>query len=161
MNNIINSKNFNQKFSKILNTKKGENIIWGRYDIESVGIEEKNNFIIKLISGQIIGVTYKILFWDNDEIIQNFINTNYKGNYSILTNYANGEEPGILYIDDIDLNNFFFDKLLTNHFNYELAKDPSLNIRIQICINYINHIKLLDIYDDRGFDIYFTDQLKP
>ena len=51
-----------------------------------------------------------------------------------------------------------FRQLLTNHFNYETAEDPSLNIRVQICLNEETEIRLLDIYDDRGFDAYVLER---
>jgi len=40
-----------------------------------------------------------------------------------------------------------------------MAKEPSFNIRVQLSINTNNSIILLDIYDDRGFDIYFHSLL--
>ena len=74
--------------------------------------------------------------------------------YWLPTSYENGEAPGVLYIDMNVFDESVFRQLLTIHFNYEMAEDPSLNIRVQVCLNEENTIKLLDIYDDRGFDMY-------
>ena len=74
--------------------------------------------------------------------------------YWLNTSYRNEEDPGILYIDMDSFDEKVFRNLLTNHFNYEMAEDPSLNMRVQICLNEKNGTRLLDIYDDRGFDVY-------
>jgi hypothetical protein len=39
-----------------------------------------------------------------------------------------------------------------------MAEEPSLNLRIQICLTQEKGIVLLDIYDDRGFDVYFINK---
>lgn len=60
-----------------------------------------------------------------------------------------------IFIDDGILDISFLKSILNNHFNFEMAKEPSQNLRVQISVNLDNIIILLDIYDDRGFDIYY------
>jgi len=84
----------------------------------------------------------------------NFPNKKYKKTSS----YKNGKQPGNIFTDEEVLDISFLKLLLSNHFNFEMAKEPSLNIRVQLCVNLHSFIILLDIYDDRGFDIYFISQ---
>lgn len=153
----IDSKNFDKNFIKLLEIKKGENIVKGRFDIEPIGLKEKIDFITHLLFSfkSVSSLTYKILFWENDKVIQEFIESNQKKIFDIVTSYKNGEMPGALFIDERTIDEAFLRVLLINHFNHEMAKDPSLNIRVQICVNHEEYITLLDIYDDRGFDIYY------
>jgi len=153
----IDSKNFDKSFEKLFEIKKGDNIVKGRFDIEPIQLKEKIDFITHLLLSfkSVSSLTYKILFWDSDKIIQKFIESNKEKIFEIITPYKNGEMPGTLFIDERAIDEAFLHTLLINHFNYEMAKDPSLNIRVQICVNHEKYITLLDIYDDRGFDIYY------
>lgn len=151
----VNSANFDNQFSVLLENKGGENVITGRFDIEPVDLSKKLDFIVRLFSLKVIvGLTYKILFWEKDTLIEDLLKSMNLTKYWLNTSYKNGEDPGVLYIDMKAFDEKILRQLLINHFNYEMAEDPSLNIRVQICINEENEIKLLDIYDDRGFDVY-------
>jgi hypothetical protein len=154
----IDSKNFDKNFKEVLENKKGQNFIYGRYDLESVRFELKSIFIIQFLFSlkSLESLTYKILFWEKEERIKSFFLSDFKNKkYEITTSYMNGQNPGILYIDDRLLDKAFLKALLDNHFNYEMAVEPSLNMRVQICINQEDFNILMDIYDDRGFDIYY------
>lgn len=154
----VNSTNFDDRFSVLLANKGGENIITGRFDIEPVGLTKKLDFIIQFFSLKLItGLTFKILFWEKDNLLKSLMASMNITKYWLPTSYENGEAPGVLYIDMNVFDESVFRQLLTNHFNYEMAEDPSLNIRVQICLNEENKIKLLDIYDDRGFDVYVLE----
>ena len=76
--------------------------------------------------------------------------------YEKVLSYKNGKRAGVIFIDDRILDESFLKSVLDNHFNFEMAKEPSQNLRVQICVNLNNIIMLLDIYDDRGFDIYYV-----
>jgi len=155
---MINSKKFDYSFEKLLEKKEGKNIIKGRFDIEPVPVLKKIEFIIQFFSLKFIeGLTYKLLFWEKDDLLVSFMNSINVMKYSIITSYKNGEVPGVLFIDMDTFNETVFRQLLIHHFNYEIAEDPSLNIRVQICLNEKKSITLLDIYDDRGFDVYVLD----
>jgi hypothetical protein len=158
----IDSKNFDKNFENLLKTKKGKNILKGRFDIESSQLVKKIDFIIYLLSSikLINGLTYKILFWEEVTPLQNLIECYIDKKYIMTIPYKNGKLPGVIFIDDKILDELFLKELLTNHFNYELAKDPSLNLRVQICVNQEDYLTLLDIYDDRGFDTYYVEVSK-
>jgi hypothetical protein len=154
----INSHNFDANFKKILLDKSGENFIRGRYDIEGIQLKNKSGFVIQMLHAikEIKSITYKILFWETDKTINDFFNLNFNHKtYQIVANYTGKEIPGVLFVDDEKFDKNFTKVLLNTHFNYELAVSPSLDLRVQICINNVdNFIFLLDVYDDRGFDIY-------
>ena len=156
--NIIDSNNFNTIFENILIAKGGENVVKGRYDIEPIPLEKKSGFIIQLLQSlrEIKSITYKMLFWEKDELIKDFLNSNLQDkDYKIAINYSGTEIPGVVFVDDKEFDYVLMKTILDTHFNYELGVLPSLNLRVQICVNNVyDFIYLLDVYDDRGFDIY-------
>ncbi|KAA5535581.1 hypothetical protein [Paenimyroides baculatum] len=155
----IDSTNFDDQFKVLLENKKGENVITGRFDIESIGLIKKIDFIIEFFSlNQIIGSTIKILFWEKDSFLINLMTSMNVTNYWLATSYKNEEIPGTLYIDMSVFDESVFRQLLINHFNFEMAENPSLNIRVQISLTKEKKVTLLDIYDDRGFDIYMLEK---
>lgn len=160
----IDSRNFDKNFKKLLETKKEKNIVRGRFDLESIELSKKSGFIINLLSSinSIVSLTYKVLFWEEDNKVESLIKSNFENiKYEIVTPYKQGKLPGIVFIEEKTINNHFLEALLNNHFNYEMAVDPSLDMRVQLCINQENFITLLDIYDDRGFDIYYLNGITP
>lgn len=155
---IIDSKNFDSKFLKILKNKKGRNVAKGRFDIENIEMSKKSDFIVAfLLSLKFIkGITYKILFWEKDDVLTELFKFNFSNKKSeISVSYRSGKLPGVLFVNDREVDELFLRLILENHFNYEMAKNPALNLRVQICINQEEFLTLLDIYDDRGFDIYY------
>jgi len=100
----------------------------------------------------VLGLTYKIMYWEQDERMK-YLFSNKK--YKLVVSYKHGKRPGIIYLEDKIIDTVFLNTLLETHFNYEMAKDPSINMRVQLCLNQAYSIILLDIYDDRGFDIYY------
>ncbi|WP_310557032.1 hypothetical protein [Flavobacterium sp.] len=155
----IDSENFDKSFKKLLQLKKGKNIVNGRFDLEPIKLEAKLDFIIHLLlsSNLIESLTYKILFWEETNKVESLIKS-YKKKYSTIISYNNGKLPGIIFINEDVLDVLFLKELLINHFNHEMAKNPSLSLRVQICINKEDYITLIDIYDDRGFDIYYLER---
>jgi len=155
---VINSNNFDQNFTRLLKIKKGKNIVKGRFDLENIKFKNRTEFIINLILSinLIKCVTYKVLFWENDKKIESFFNANFPNKeYKKTLPYKNGKKEGVIFIDDKIIDVLFLKTILIHHFNFEMAKEPSFNIRVQLSINTNSSIILLDIYDDRGFDIYF------
>jgi hypothetical protein len=156
----IDSKNFDVNFEKLLKTKKGRNVVKGRFDIEPIELEAKLDFIIHMLlsTKSFVSLTYKILFWEEGTRVQSLMKS-YKGKtYSTVSSYKNKEQPGVIFIEEKIIDELFIKELLINHFNYEMAKDPSLNLRVQICVDQEDYITLFDIYDDRGFDIYYLSR---
>ena len=158
---LIDSQNFKDTFDKLLRNKKGDNIVTGRYDLESLKINDKILFIFEAFikNKDVRGITYNLLYWEKDGLIKGFLDSKKKENYLIFRNYSGEAIPGEILLDQKEIEFSFFQSLLINHFNHELALEPSINLRVQICINYKNKYLLLDIYDDRGFDIYYSPQI--
>ena len=156
---IVSSSNFDQNFKKLLKIKKGKNIANGRLCLELIKLNDKAELLILLISSlkSIIGITYKILFWEEDTKIDSFLELNFPNKkYEKVSSYKNGKQAGIIFVDDRVLDISFLESVLNIHFNFEMAKEPSLNLRVQICVNLDNIVMLLDVYDDRGFDVYYV-----
>ena len=154
----IDAENFDSRLKKIIDSKKGKNLVKGRFDLESIDFTKRSSFIVNLILSLMekAAITYKILYWENTTEIKKIFNNNlYRKKYRMSLEYKDGETPGVIFIDQRKLNKMFLKSLLDIHFNYEMAIDPSLNMRVQICINQKEIITVLDIYDDRGFDIYY------
>ncbi len=150
----INSSNFDRNLKKLLKIKEGRNIANGRLCLESIKLKDKAELVILLISSlkSIISITYKILFWEEDIKIEKFLELNFPNKrYEKVLSYKNGKRAGVIFIDDRILDESFLKSVLDNHFNFEMAKEPSQNLRVQICVNLNNIIMLLDIYDDRVY----------
>ena len=148
--------NVNRAFESMLKNKKG--IVKGKFDICHVSFEKKINYIAKIIHQQKYCkvVNYRILYWSSDCAMNTFIGkTPYKDSFLIYKSYKQTEKPGILFVLNVPINDEgFIDKILKYHLNYELARTPSLNMRVQIYIDNGDNTLLLDIYDDRGFNTY-------
>jgi hypothetical protein len=154
----IDCKSVDDFFRQRLSKKQDKNIVKGRVDIEHISLTKKSQFIYDIISSfnAISGCTYRILFWEKNEIIESFFKLNFpKKEYIIYQPYKNKKSPGICFVRDLEIDKMFFKMLINNHFNFELAKNPSLCVRVQMYI-YITGFKiLLDIYDDRGFYLFW------
>ena len=48
-----------------------------------------------------------------------------------------GIKPGIIFIEQDKIDTKFIDFILLRHFNFELAKEPSLNIKVQFFIKFM------------------------
>lgn len=157
---MIDSSKFDTFFQNLLKVEKHNKTIIAKYDIEPVKQQEKIDFIEYIINSfkPFFSITYKILFWEKSEIIQQFIDSNKEKTFLRLTNYKGGKDSGTVFVDDDYFDKTFFEALLINHFNFEMAEDPSMNIRVQICISSESKISIIDIYDDRGFNIYYLLQ---
>lgn len=153
---FITSDNFDMKLGSILKNKISDNVVRARFDIQKIQHRAKLNFINDLIdSTNAVSITYKILFWEKSCKIIELPLFGEESKYLIRNEYNGGEFPGIVFLDSCKVNKDLLFNLLTNHFNYEQAKDPGLNIRLQIYIEYNCNAQLFDIYDDRGFDLYY------
>lgn len=162
--NNIGVNSFDKRLSKLLKNKRGKNVIVGRYNIENIDLSKKSVFVMKFLHSlkAVRGITYKVLYWEKNDDIKEFITNSYPNkDFIISVPYRNGKCPGELYLEDLGVEKNFLKKLLDNHFNFEMAKEPSYNLRVQICINQDEFITLLDVYDDRGFDIYMWEHQPP
>lgn len=161
-NSNISHNNFDSKFNKILKQKRGRNIVRSNFDIENISIDKKIDFIIHRITEfEFRNIIYKIIFWDDNNRINDFLNNKYDFDHIIVSKqYKNGATPGVIFIEDTKINILFLRKILLLHFNFEFAKIPCINMKLQIFLKLIdNNDILIDIYDDRGFNIYFLNPL--
>ena len=79
-----------------------------------------------------------------------------KGRYTKARPYKNGARAGVIFIKEKAFDPNFLRSVLLHHFNFELAKEPSLNIRVQLAANNKEKFSILfDIYDDRGCYVYY------
>jgi|688.fasta_scaffold00269_19 hypothetical protein len=151
--------NFESQISKLLKNQKGKDIIIGRFDLTEVDFNYKPKILSQYLMSfkSVNSVTYKLLYWEKNETIKEFIKSNTKSEFQITTLYRNGKLPGVLFINEKSMNEIFFNILILNHFNYEQALSPSLNIRVQLFLHQKNFITLMDIYDDRGFNVFLIN----
>ena len=153
---IIDSTNFDIEFRKISRNKRG--VARSRIDFENIDVEAKIRLVMFLISkaSHLDSVVYKILFWERDEKIEEYLLKNMKGQYTKAKPYKNGARAGVIFIKEKTLEPNFLRSILLHHFNFELAKEPSLNIRVQLAVNNKEKFSILfDIYDDRGCYVYY------
>ncbi len=154
----ISHNNFDSKFNKLLKQKGGRNIVRSNFDLENISMNKKIDFIVHKISEfEFRKIVFKIIFWDDENRILDVINKKYDFDSIISSKqYKNGATPGVIFIEDSKLNVSFFRQILLLHFNFELAKDPCINMKLQIFFDFENDKDiLLDIYDDRGFNVYY------
>lgn len=156
---FINHKNFDQKFKRILKQKKGRNVIRTRFYLENSTSKFKINFLIDYVNNikKFVAITYKILFWENDSNIVKFLDGKVP-DYDMTTGYKNNKKAGEVYVSSKKVDLKLIESILIYHFNYELAKDPSFNIRLQFVVETDIQLILFDVYDDRGLDAYFIEK---
>lgn len=154
---IIKPTNFDIEFRKISRNKRG--VARSRIDFENIDVEAKIRLVMFLISkaNHLDSVVYKILFWERDEKIEEYLLKNIdKRKYIKTKSYKNGARAGVIFIKEKALEPNFLRSILLHHFNFELAKEPSLNIRVQLAVNNKEKFSILfDIYDDRGCYAYY------
>ncbi|CZE46579.1 hypothetical protein [Campylobacter geochelonis] len=155
----ITPNNFDKVFEKMLKDKKKRGVANARIDFENISINDKIKLILFLIfnGNGVENIIYKILFWENDTEIKNYIETKIpKENFKKIKPYKKGAEPGVIFIEQNEINTDFLKSILLRHFNFELAKEPLLNIRVLLFVKMKNQFSiLLDIYDDRGCYAYY------
>jgi hypothetical protein len=148
--------NINNLFNAKLRKKRG--LIKGKIEMSHVFFDKKNDFILNILSLYKYNIIYRILFWESDSKMKDLLEKYSVGDsYVIYKSYNKKKRPGVLFIKGSchSLDYELAKSILINHFNYELAKKPSLNMRVQIYLDCVNGEILLDIYDDRGLDLYF------
>ena len=153
----INSENFDKELKEIIDSENGKKVGGARCSIDDIHISKKSKFVINFIQSlsSISGVTFKVLFWETQEVIESFFRETFPNkSYKMAISYGGGQEPGVFFVDDNTPDTIFIKELLDHHFNFELAADPALNLRVFIAINQDNLTWLLEIYDDRGFYMY-------
>jgi len=156
---FIDISNFDKIFNQILAIKRGVNVVYSRMILDGLAVSERVHFLVDYINSfkEITGLTYKVLIWEDDLKIVSIFNEfiNQKNHIKIHNSYKNTEIPGEIFYSEKIVDENLLRRLISMHFNFEHAIEPSFNARLQICINRENNNILLDIYDDRGCDVYF------
>lgn len=159
----IDYENIDEIFRQTLNRKPDRNNVKGIVNIEHISLNKKSQFVFEILSSfnVLSECTYRILFWERNDVIEDFFKLNFpKKEHVVYIPYQDKKLPGICIVHDIKIDEFFFKSLINNHFNFELAKEPSLCIRVQMCIHITGFKIFIDIYDDRGLYIYWQRQVK-
>ena len=97
---IIDSNNFDIEFKKINRNKRG--IVKSRIDFENIDVEAKIRLVMFLISkaSHLDSIIYRILFWERDEKIEEYLLKNMKGRYTKARPYKNGARAGVIFIKE-------------------------------------------------------------
>ncbi|MGS4345509.1 hypothetical protein ACKUSY_07935 [Myroides odoratus] len=140
------------------NRKKHElddKFIWSRYYLDDYSFDKRVGFVTEFVKDDLKKeFLLEIKFWENTQTVVNLLKEVQEESY-IVEEYKGGEAPGILVIQDCNLNKVFFTQLVQFHYNFELAKSPSLNIKLLLFIDTVSYLKVYDFYDDRGFLVNF------
>ncbi len=139
--------------------EKNDRFLYCRYYLEKYKFNLRIGFISKLLLNEDYdNYVIELKFWENDEFILSKMK-DYNYNCTLVRTYKNGQTPGILAVEGkkVDLTNL--GAILLNHFNYELAEKPALNIGIILYLESADFLKVYDFYDDRGFTIsYYSNE---
>ena len=134
----IDKKRFDEQFRRLFAQKEDPGVVYGQFDMEYLPLDAKPYFIIQLLLSfrEISHITYRVVFWENNDRMISFMESNLSDRqYSLTTFYIGRESPGIIYIEDKRVDDIFLAEILKNHFNYEMGKEPTLQMRLQICID--------------------------
>jgi hypothetical protein len=140
-----------EKEFKIIKQKRF--IVRNRLHIENINLENKILFLSNYIQNikDVLDVTYRILSWEDINSLEEIL----KDKLYYKIDYRNGKRPGKIVLKEVNIDFNFLQNILVSHFNYELALEPSVNIRPQILIRTSKYSIVFDIYDDRGVDVYY------
>lgn len=157
INNKMDYNIYNELFNTMLEND-NTNVVKGRFNIENLSIQQKADYIFDLIKS--FSTDYKIcriLFWEKDEKIMCFIKKYAKKNCHILNCYQGKDVPGICILNINEETSSLLKKILISHLGFELGEDFSINVRLQIYIKKEELRIIIDVYDDRGFNMYILD----
>ena len=152
----MDKKSFDKIFQKLLLFKKRDRFIDARFNVESLPLDARPDFVIQLLLSfeKALRIIHKILFWEEDTRLLSFMESHARNrNYSLTTSYKGRGSPGIIYMVDESIDKIFLAEILKYHFNYEPVQEPSFDMQLQTCIDHKEFAVLIDIYDDRGFDM--------
>lgn len=149
---------YNNYIAAYKNYKKFEEegkLIWCRYYLDDYQFNQRVDFVLELIRNYVKEeFVMEVQFWEKNELISDFFK-NIKNSCSIIKKYRNKQDPGVIISEDYCLDMDFFQQLLQNHYNYELAYEPSLSVKILLFIDKKDYLMVFDFYDDRGFIINY------
>jgi hypothetical protein len=148
-------KKYSKIFKRYKEYEKRKKIVWSRYYLDEYDFSRRVDFILNLIQSHVQKeFVVEIKYWEDNYKMAIFLEQS-KNSYSIIKEYKNGQKPGIIVINDNNMDMRFFENLLSNHYNFELACEPALSIKVLLFINYDDYLMIFDFYDDRGFIISY------
>ncbi len=123
-----------------------------KHIIEYLNFDEKTSAIESYFNNSTF-IKLKLYFWEPDCQILQYIK-NFNCDFILLKSYKGRVKPGVVLISFKELDIVFIRNLLFNHFNKDFSRNPCLDIRPYFLIqNKTNNI-VLEVYDDRGFNVF-------
>lgn len=127
-------------------------------NIESLNFEDKINTIETYFNNSNL-IEIKLYYWEPDSLIQQYIkNFNYE--FLLLKSYKGRIKPGVVLISLKVMDTVLIRNLLFNHFNKDFSRNPYLDIRPYFLIRNQENEIVLEVYDDRGFNV-FVESILP
>lgn len=123
------------------------------YDVENFDFYNKINKINEFFSDS-LSVHLKLYYWEPDSQIHTYIR-NFNYDFENLKLYHKRSLPGVALVRLRNNDSVFIQNILFNHFNKEFSLNPCLDIRPYFLIHKKTSLLLLEIYDDRGFNVFF------
>jgi hypothetical protein len=158
----LSQKKRNDFFVKMTKSKKAKNIVYSRYHLDNLTFNNRLSFLHNFVTNFLINyskVNYKISYWEKDERVESVLKKISRNSVIELYRPYRGKiKSGIVFLSENILDVKFLNEIISVHFNHEQAKNPSLNMRLQISLECVEQIYFLDIYDDRGFDFFIKKQ---
>jgi len=153
--NPIGPFNFDIVLGDVLRNKGGKNIVRARYHLDDLAFELRSKYAVAHVAslGPVEYVLYRISYWETVDGVMDTVRP-ILGEHAIIhtTEYVEGEHPGVLFLRGSRLDTILLSGLLTYHYNYEQAEEPSIDMRLQLYVVCATQDYLFDFYDDRGFD---------
>lgn len=122
-------------------------------DIEDLTFDEKIESIERFFINSNI-ISLKLYYWEQDCQIQQFVR-NFNYDFVTLKPYKGRVKPGVILIQLQGNDICFIRNVLFNHFNADFSQNPYLNIRPYFLVQNKSNSILLEIYDDRGFNVFY------
>lgn len=150
----------NEHIEEIISNKTNKDVLKLRCDIEQLEVNGKIDRIFSLLEyfdepSQII---YRIDFWQSSDEIIELIESRGMVECTMLKEYEKDAVPGVILLETKSIRDDIMRELLFRHFNYELARVPAFNMKIQLLLAKNGRTCVFNFYDDRGFDTYFVNR---
>lgn len=147
---------------KILKRKLRRNVVKAAYDLEWLSFDRKVSFAYDMLTsipytkGRII-----IMFWEKTELMIRLLESFCCDNWKIQRSYIMGRvTPGIIELPLYErTNKDVLHSLITKQFGFEHGKKDSLSLQLCVAFEDEVYLKILHLYDDRGFYLYEVRRL--
>lgn len=126
-------------------------------DIESMSFDDKMNTIETYFKNSNY-IEIKLYYWEPDGLIQQYIR-NFNYDFLLLKSYKGRTKPGAVLISLRVMDVIFIRNLLFNHFNKDFSRNPYMEIRPYFLIQNQENVIVLEVYDDRGFNVFVESTL--